>query len=183
MKKIRSGSILISEPFLGDPNFERTVVLICRHDEEGSFGLVLNRKSNLKLSDVLDIEQFNSDLELNIGGPMQYNTLHYIHQLTQLEESIALGNSVYWGGDYEKLKYLLSTGSVASDEIRFFLGYSGWSAGQLEEEIENNVWIVNNKDTNNLFNLNQDTLWREILKQMGGKYKVLANYPIDPSLN
>ncbi|GEO04602.1 UPF0301 protein [Adhaeribacter aerolatus] len=183
MKKIRSGTILISEPFMGDPNFERTVVLICRHDEEGSFGLVLNRKSNLKLSDVLDIEQYNTDMELNIGGPMQYNTLHYIHQLEELEEAIALGNSVYWGGDYEKLKYLLSIGSIAADDIRFFLGYSGWSPGQLEEEIENNVWIVNNKATDNLFNLNQDTLWREILKQMGGKYKVLANYPIDPSLN
>jgi putative transcriptional regulator len=84
MKKVRSGTILISEPFMGDPNFERTVVLICRHDEEGSFGLVLNRKSNLKLSDVLDIEQYNTDMELNIGGPMQYNTLHYIHQVETL---------------------------------------------------------------------------------------------------
>ncbi|MDB5263832.1 MAG: hypothetical protein JWQ14_3115 [Adhaeribacter sp.] len=183
MKKVRSGSILISEPFMGDPNFERTVVLICRHDEEGSFGLVLNRKSNLKLSDVLDIEQYNTDMELNIGGPMQYNTLHYLHQVEALEESISLGNSVYWGGDYEKLKVLLATGAIAPDDIQFFLGYSGWSPGQLEEEIENNVWIVNNKATDNLFNLNQDTLWREILKQMGGKYKVLANYPIDPSLN
>ncbi len=183
MKTVRSGSILISEPFLGDPNFERTVVLICRHDEEGTFGLVLNRKSNLKLSDVLDIEQGNGDMELNIGGPMQYNTLHYIHQLEALQESIPLGKSVFWGGDYDQLQEMLAAGQIEPDEIRFFLGYSGWSPGQLEEEIERDSWIINNTYTDRLFDLDQDKLWREILKQMGGKYKVLANYPIDPSLN
>lgn len=183
MKKIRSGTILISEPFMGDPNFERTVVLVCRHDEEGSFGLVLNRKSNLKLSDVLDVFQQDGDMELSIGGPMEYNTLHYIHQLDQLQEAIPLSQSVFWGGDYEQLKEFLSSGLISPDEIRFFLGYSGWSPGQLQEEIENKIWIVNNTATDLLFDLNQDSLWREILKQMGGKYKVLANYPIDPSLN
>ena len=183
MKKVRSGSILISEPFLGDPNFERTVVLICRHDEDGTFGLVLNRKSNLKLSDVLDVEKGNGDMDLNIGGPMQYNTLHYIHQLDELQESIPLGKSVYWGGDYDQLQDMLTSGQLKSDDIRFFLGYSGWSPGQLDEEIERDSWIVNNTYTDKLFDLDQETLWREILKQMGGKYKVLANYPIYPSLN
>jgi putative transcriptional regulator len=183
MKKIRSGTILISEPYMGDPNFERTVVLVCRHDEEGSFGLVLNRKSNLKLSDVLDVFQQDGDMELSIGGPMEYNTLHYIHQLDKLQEAIPLSQSVFWGGDYEQLKEFLSSGLISPDEIRFFLGYSGWSPGQLQEEIENKIWIVNNTATDLLFDLNQDSLWREILKQMGGKYKVLANYPIDPSLN
>jgi len=169
---------------MGDPNFERTVVLICRHDdEEGTFGLVLNRKSNLKLSDVLDIFQQSGDMDLNIGGPMQYNTLHYIHQIERLEESIPLSDSVYWGGDYDQLKELLASGLISPDEIRFFLGYSGWSPGQLQAEIDKKTWIINNNTTNKLFDLDQDTLWREILKEMGGKYKVLANYPIDPSLN
>jgi len=168
---------------MGDPNFERTVVLVCRHDEEGSFGLVLNRKSNLKLSDVLDVFQQEGDMELSIGGPMEYNTLHYIHQLDKLQEAIPLSQSVFWGGDYEQLKEFLSSGLISPDEIRFFLGYSGWSPGQLQEEIDNKIWIVNNTATDLLFDLNQDSLWREILKQMGGKYKVLANYPIDPSLN
>jgi putative transcriptional regulator len=183
MTKVKSGSILISEPFLGDPNFERTVVLLCKHDEEGSFGLVLNRRSNIRLSAVLELGQFNFDAELNIGGPMQHNTLHYIHQLPVLEEAIPLGGAVFWGGDFEQLKELMVNGKVDPDDIRFFLGYSGWSANQLEEEIKNNVWIVNNSATDQLFNLNADSLWRDILKQMGGKYKILSNYPIDPSLN
>lgn len=183
MTKVKSGSILISEPFLGDPNFERTVILICKHDEEGSFGLVLNRKSNLKLSDVLELEQTYLDMELHVGGPMEHNTLHYIHQLAVIPESIPLGSTVFWGGDFDKLKDLLNTGNIEPDDIRFFLGYSGWSADQLEDEIKNNVWIVNNSATDKLFDLNADSLWRDILKEMGGKYKILSNYPIDPSLN
>ncbi len=183
MVKVKSGSILISEPFLGDPNFERTVVLVCKHDDEGSFGLVLNRKANLKLSDVPELEDLHFDMDLHLGGPMEHNTLHYIHQLAILDESIVLGPNVFWGGDFEQLKVLLNSGKIDQDDIRFFLGYSGWSAAQLEDEIKNNVWIVNNTVTDNLFNLNVDSLWRDILKQMGGKYKILSNYPIDPSLN
>jgi putative transcriptional regulator len=182
MTKVQEGSILISEPFLGDPNFERTVVLVCKHDEEGSFGLVLNRKSTLKLSDVLDYDH-SFDTELGVGGPMQYNTLHYIHRVEALEESIPLADSLYWGGDYEQLQEFILKGKIEPADIRFFLGYSGWSPGQLEEEVDKNVWIVNNNATDKLFTLDADSLWRQILKEMGGKYKVLANYPIDPSLN
>lgn len=182
MEKVRDGSILISEPFLGDPNFERTVVLVCKHDEEGSFGLVLNRLSTLKLSDVLEYEP-GFDSPLSVGGPMEYNTLHYIHRLPEIAESIVLNEGLYWGGDYEQLLGLISGGQIDAADIRFFLGYSGWSPGQLEEEVDKNVWIVNNNASDKLFTLDAETLWRQILKEMGGKYKVLANYPIDPSLN
>jgi putative transcriptional regulator len=182
MTQIRDGSILISEPFLGDPNFERTVVLVCKHDEEGTFGLVLNRKSTLKLSDVLDYDH-SFDAELGVGGPMQYNTLHYIHRIAEVEESVPLAENLFWGGDYEQLQELIMAGRISPEDIRFFLGYSGWSPGQLEEEIDKNVWIVNNNATDKLFTLDVESLWRLILKEMGGKYKVLANYPIDPSLN
>ncbi|HSI90692.1 MAG TPA: YqgE/AlgH family protein [Adhaeribacter sp.] len=183
MTNIKSGSIIISEPYLGDPNFERTVILICRHDEEGSFGLVLNRRSNLKLSDVLDYFDHGFEMELGIGGPLQHNTLHYIHNRPDFPASIKLFDDLYWGGDYEHIKTELEQGRINPDEIRFFLGYSGWVPGQLEEEISKNVWIVNNNAGKKLFTLNADTLWRQILKDMGGKYKILSNYPIDPSLN
>jgi putative transcriptional regulator len=179
-----NGSILISEPYLGDPNFERTVVLICSHvEDEGTFGLVLNRKSNLKLSDVVDVFNDTFEAELGIGGPVQYNTLHYIHRINDIPQAVALHDGLYWGGDFESLRTLIAAGSVGNDDIRFFLGYSGWTPGQLQEEIDKNVWIVNNNAANKLFNLEADTLWRSILRQMGGKYKVLANYPVDPRLN
>ncbi|MFC5270258.1 YqgE/AlgH family protein [Adhaeribacter terreus] len=183
MTDIKAGSILISEPYLGDPNFERTVVLVCRHDEEGSFGLVLNRRSNLKLADVLDYFDKGLEMELGIGGPLQHNTLHYIHNRTDFPDAIKLSDTLYWGGNYDYVKNKLENGEINPEEIRFFLGYSGWTPGQLEEEIEKNVWIVNNNASKKLFTLNADTLWRQILKEMGGKYKILSNYPVDPSLN
>lgn len=182
--KPQNGSILISEPYLGDPNFERTVVLICSHSEdEGTFGLVLNRMSNLKLSDVIDVYSDTFEAELGIGGPVQYNTLHYVHRLSQLSQAVKLGEDVYWGGDFEMLRTMIGSGLVSPSEIRFFLGYSGWTPGQLQEEIDKNVWIVNNNAANKLFNLEADSLWRSILREMGGKYKVLSNYPVDPRLN
>lgn len=184
LNKPQNGSILISEPYLGDPNFERTVVLICSHsEEEGTFGLVLNRISNLKLSDVIDIYDDTFEAELGIGGPVQYNTLHYVHRLSQLPQAVKLGENLYWGGEFEMLRTMITSGIISTDDIRFFLGYSGWTPGQLQEEIDKNVWIVNNNATNKLFNLEVDTLWRNILRQMGGKYKVLSNYPVDPRLN
>jgi len=183
MKKLQPGSLLISEPFLQDDNFDRTVILLCSHGSEGSFGLVLNRKANLKLSDVLDFDHRHFDLQLGIGGPMEYNTLHYLHQMADLEDSIHLTENVYWGGDFETLKSRLETGVVSEESIRFFLGYSGWSPGQLEEELRKNVWFVNQTAANKLFNLNADSLWRSVLKEMGGKYRMYSNYPTDPSLN
>ncbi|MDX5345958.1 MAG: YqgE/AlgH family protein [Hymenobacteraceae bacterium] len=183
MQKIQNGSILISEPFLGDENFERSVVLVCSHSAEGSFGLVLNRLSNLMLSDVLPVDEAVFDKELGIGGPMEHNTLHYLHQLSDLPESIQLSEQVFWGGDFNELQDRIAEGQIAEEKIRFFLGYSGWDAGQLEEEIEKNVWIINNQAIDKFFNLSPENLWREILKRMGGKYKMLSNYPIDPSLN
>ncbi|MFD2515723.1 YqgE/AlgH family protein [Pontibacter locisalis] len=184
LMKPQNGSLLISEPFLGDPNFERSVVLICSHeDAEGTFGLVLNRKSNLRLSDVIDLKNDAFDVELGIGGPVQYNTLHYVHRLPHLPQSIHLNEDVYWGGDFEMLQTMIEAGIVSNNDIKFFLGYSGWTAGQLQKEIDENVWIVNNKAANKLFKLEPDKLWRSVLRQMGGKYKVLSNYPVDPRLN
>ncbi|QCR21918.1 YqgE/AlgH family protein [Pontibacter sp. SGAir0037] len=184
LTKPQSGSILISEPFMGDPNFERTVILLCNHDDEGgSFGLVLNRLSNLMLSDVMETYNEAFDAELGVGGPVQYNTLHFVHRIATLSQAVKLSEDVYWGGDFEELRTMISAGLITPSDVKFFLGYSGWTAGQLQEEIDKNVWIVNNNATNKLFNLEADNLWRNILRQMGGKYKVLSNYPEDPRLN
>ncbi len=184
LNKPKSGSLLISEPYQGDLNFERSVVLLCNHnEEEGTFGLIINRLSNLKLTDVIDLYSDSFEADLGIGGPVQANTLHFIHNLPELPDAIQLGENLYWGGDFEKLRILIGSGQVPATSIKFFLGYSGWTPGQLQEEIDRNVWIVNNIAANKLFNLEADSLWRNVLRGMGGKYKVLSNYPLDPRLN
>lgn len=182
-EKAASGKVLISEPFLDDPNFERTVVLICDHNEEGSFGFVLNKPmDSLMLKDVVDGVE-NDEFPIYIGGPVEQDVLQFIHTIDTLPGAIDLGNGIYLGGDYEMLKLLVNNEQVKEGDIRFFVGYSGWSEGQLQDELNNEVWIVTSIDKQNIFNSDTDGLWRSILKNMGGKYKVISNFPVDPRLN
>lgn len=179
-----SGDFLISEPFLNDPNFERTVILICEHTEESTFGLILNKLSDLKLDDVLE-EKITFPAYLNLGGPVEQNTLHFIHRLEgKIEGSIELNNGLFWSGDFEQIKFLLNSNLVKEEDIQFYLGYSGWDAGQLRKELDKQSWFVRKKATaTEIFDMESDILWKSILSQMGGKYRVFSNYPVDPRLN
>lgn len=185
---MKPGSLLISRPFLNDPNFERTVVLICRDEpDEGSFGLVLNRASDLTLGDVLELPLGDvspaAPLPLHLGGPVQPNTLHYLHQRSDLPDTTSLGQGTYWGGDFDRLLELMRAGEVGGAEIRFYAGYSGWGAGQLADEIERKTWIAHPPAAGKVFTLTTDAFWQTILREKGGRYKALSNYPIDPRLN
>lgn len=182
-KDLQKGDLLISEPFLGDPNFERSVVLLCEHSTQSSFGFVLNQKTEMTLMQVWE-ETSYCDFPLYIGGPVQKNTLHFIHRLgNQIDNSLEIAKDLYWSGDYEQVATLLNFGKIKENDIRFFLGYSGWSENQLTNEIKQNAWIVSKGDSDFIFDTHSKDFWRGILKKMGGKYKMLANYPIDPSLN
>lgn len=178
------GVILISEPFLPDPNFERTVVLICDHNDQGSVGFVLNRYADIKLADVVD-DFTDYENILYVGGPVEQNTMHFLHKIPHdLEGSLPLSEGIAWGGDFEKLKFLVNTKQIEIEGVRFFLGYSGWAPGQLEKEINENSWIVYKPDNLiEIWDMEATDLWRKILKKMGGKFKIMSNYPIDPRLN
>ncbi|NMM47944.1 YqgE/AlgH family protein [Marinigracilibium pacificum] len=178
------GSCLISEPFLPDPNFERSVVLLCENNEDGSFGFVLNKPSILTLSEVLD-EKPALDIPLYVGGPVQQDTLHFIHRRPDLiDEAVPLGNGVYWGGNFEQVVNLLRSGIYLDEDFKFFIGYSGWTAGQLQKELEETSWIVSEKtDLDTIFVHGSEEIWGDILRKMGGEFKMFANYPLDPRLN
>ena len=180
----KGGDFLISEPFLPDPNFERSVVLICENSEEGTFGLVLNKTTDLLLEDVMD-EEIPFHGTLNIGGPVEQNTLHFIHRIEEpIEGSVEIGHGLYWSGNFEQIKSLLREGTIDEYSVKFFLGYSGWSEGQLREELDRQSWFVKPTATpRQVFDLQEEALWKSILEDMGGKYKVFSNYPIDPRLN
>jgi putative transcriptional regulator len=178
------GDLLISEPFLPDPNFERTVILLCEHDENGSFGFVLNKPSTVKFNDVVE-EAVDFEENLFIGGPVQHDTLHFIHRSThQLDSGKEIGKDVYWGGNFDDLMSIINTKTIVKNDFRFFLGYSGWSEGQLEEELKAKSWIVYRQPSaDKIFDLEPKLLWKEALKELGGKFKMFSNYPVDPRLN
>jgi putative transcriptional regulator len=176
------GKLLIAEPFLGDPNFERSVVLLCEHNAEGSFGFVLNQLSNLWLNDALT-EPVLRNLPLYVGGPVEQNTLHFVHRVAHLEEATALGEHIFWGGDFDQLVSLLNMGKISEQDVRFFVGYSGWGAGQLAEEIAQKSWIISQTNADFIFDTPPSQFWRAVLRQMGGEYRVKSHYPTDPRLN
>ena len=177
------GRLLISEPYLTDPNFERTVVLLCEHNAEGSFGFVINKPSILKVSEVME-DMLSIDNLVYVGGPVQQDTLHFIHRNVSVVNAVEIVSNVYWGGDFENLVTLCDTKQIAATDIRFFLGYSGWGPGQLENELEQDSWIVCDFVTDQLlFDTDPQNMWRKALDNMGGRFSVYSNYPVDPRLN
>lgn len=166
-----------------DPNFKRTIVLLTEHNEEGSIGFVLNRLTEYKLNDVLpDFPEFDS--EVYYGGPVQIDTLQFIHKAGDiLEGSTRIVDGLYWGGNFDILKILIETKAVDPSDFRFFIGYSGWGAGQLKDELSINSWIVTSSKTENIFSDEPDKLWKEISKSLGKKFAILASFPENPSVN
>ena len=125
------------------------------------------------------------DNEIFVGGPVEQNTLHFIYfGEKKLEDSISIGADLWWGGAFEDLVKNLKTGIMNPESVRFFIGYSGWASGQLSDELSENTWIISDAKLEEEFLQNTpDELWRSVLKNMGGEFKVMANYPLDPRLN
>jgi putative transcriptional regulator len=157
--------------------------LLTEHNENGSVGFVLNKPVDIAVCEILnDFPQ--SDCKVSIGGPVNTNTVHYIHTLGELvPESIKIISGIYWGGNFEKIKSLIESGIINNNQIRFFLGYSGWSPSQLDNELSQNAWIVGDTTAEEVMNVNQVSSWNETLAHMGEKYRSLANFPENPGLN
>lgn len=166
-----------------DTNFKRSVVLLCDHNESGTVGFILNKPVPVTLNEVL--EDFPSfEVSLSLGGPVQTDSLHYLHKLgDKLEGSIEVLPGIYWGGDFETLQVMIGSGMVAKEDVRFFLGYSGWDLGQLKEEIKEKSWISLRAKPGDIFREPNENQWNEILERNGGEYKLIAHYPEDPQLN
>ncbi len=181
--KPAAGRFLISEPFMYDQNFQRTVVLLVEHGPTGSLGFVMNRQLEVSIQEI--IEDFPTvECPVFMGGPVEQSTLHYVHRLgDELPHSRKVTAEIYWGGSFEVLKEKLEKGEVDKHDILFFVGYSGWAPGQLEQELERKSWIVAPEDPTFIFRNDYQDLWRTVLQSMGTKYKVIANYPVDPRLN
>ncbi len=180
---IKKGSLLIADPFLKDPNFMRTVVLLCDHQPEGTIGFVINRKYNKTIGELIS-QLENCSLPVYYGGPVQTDTIHFLHKCPHLiEDGISIGNGMYWGGDFEKAAELLRNNELEKNIIRFYIGYSGWGEEQLQNEIKEKTWLTTKATSHLVFHKNESFIWQDSLKQLGGKYEQLIHYPLDPQLN
>jgi len=181
--KPEKGKVLISEPFLGDVYFKRSVVLITEHNKEGSVGFVINKPVDIKMGDVM--QDFpEAELLLSMGGPVGTDTIHFIHTLGKIiPNSVPVYDNLYWGGDFKVLKDFFRKGEVESGQVRFFIGYSGWAPGQLEGEINRDSWLIARLSSQNIMANRSEDTWKKALTRLGKKYKLWAGFPDNPDLN
>ncbi len=181
--KPNTGRILISVPFLQDFYFKRSVVLLAEHGDDGSFGIIINKPVEVKLSDIAsEFEGF--DAPVFLGGPVKTDSLFFIHTRPDLiDEGIEIMEGLYWGGNIETVKELIKTGELKKTEIRFFIGYSGWVPDQLNQELEEHSWVVSITNPQQVFRSNPTELWAQTLRKLGKEYKFWVVYPPNPSYN
>lgn len=178
------GDILLSEPFLDDPYFGRKVVLLCEHNDEGSFGFVLNNFVDIDVDEVLD-ELPKLHTRISVGGPVKNGNLYYLHTRADIPDSIPVVGGVHMGGDFDHIKSMMEDGQLTAKDIRFFIGYSGWSPSQLDHEIQSRSWFVCKGHRQDIMRTDEDNdvFWKRLVHDLGDGYAHIANAPSDPSLN
>lgn len=179
------GSILISEPFLQDAYFQRSVVLLVEHNMQGSMGFVLNKKTDLIVNTFFpELEEY-PEIPIYLGGPVSANRLFFIHSLGDLivPDSVKIKDRLYFDGDFEALKRYMQNGHSIEGKVKFFLGYSGWTEGQLGNEINKNSWVVSHAAKENVLLADGESFWKNSLEQLGSNYEAWTKYPKDPYLN
>jgi putative transcriptional regulator len=181
--KYLKGQLLLDSGQLSGSFFQRTVVLICQHNAEGAFGLVLNRASGNKLGEMLvaDVPEELKEQPLYLGGPVQVSALSFLHSDSFLPEASVMPN-LDLGHSLDSLVELGESFS-ATKKMKMFAGYAGWSPGQLEDEMKRQAWLTHPASLDLVFDSDPAQLWRMILRQKGPKYRVLADMPEDVSLN
>ena len=174
------GKLLVSSPSLLDPNFRKTVVLIAHHDDDGAMGLVLSHPSDVTASDLVPSLEGLPGAEdpVFVGGPVQPEAFMVLAEFEDVDQAAAPIT--------DRLGFLPADAEpddLSITRLRLFAGYSGWAAGQLEAELEEDSWIVVGAETADAFAGDPDELWRRVLRRKGGAFELMAAMPFDPSLN
>jgi putative transcriptional regulator len=182
--KLKKGNLLIAEPsIIGDLSFNRSVILLADYNTEGSVGFIINKPLKYTIHDL--IPDIAARFKIYNGGPVEQDNLYFIHNIPELiPNSIEISNGIYWGGDFESTKELINKGAISNDNIRFFLGYTGWDENQLENEMESNSWIItSNSYENKIIGKSATHFWKEQILELGGEYLIWSNAPENPYLN
>lgn len=184
--KPNRGRILISEPFGRDDIFKRSVVLLVDYSaEKGAMGFILNKFIPGEKIDYKFLNELgNKKIAFSFGGPVGLENLFYIHTLSGdiLEGSQEIIPGLYWGGEYKQLRRMIISNQISTKQIRFFAGYSGWSALQLENEIKNNMWLLKDVTTKEVLTIDEK-MWSNQVAQLDEKYKIWNSIPEDAKMN
>ena len=174
------GKILISEPFLRDATFGRSVVLLIDHTEEGSMGLIINKQLPIFVNDIIKEFKYIENIPLYKGGPIATDTLFYLHTLADIPGAIPISKGLYLNGDFDEIKKYILQGNKVD---RFFLGYSGWESEQLSTELKENTWLVSKEENAYLMNGDTKDMWKQALEKLGSKYETWSRFPQVPTFN
>ena len=180
----KKGNLLIAEPtIIGDVSFNRSIILLADHSLEGSIGFILNKPLDYTISDL--VPEVEAPFKVYNGGPVEQDNLYFIHKIPHLiPNSIEISLGIYWGGDFSMVAELIAKEIVNENDIKFFLGYSGWDANQLESELKTNSWVVTeNIYKNHIIEKNYETFWKEKMLEFGDDYSIWSNAPEDPNYN
>lgn len=178
------GKILISEPFLRDATFGRSVVLLIDHTEEGSMGLIINKQLPIFVNDI--IKEFKYIENISFIQRRTYlatDTLFYLHTLADIPGAIPISKGLYLNGDFDEIKKYILQGNKVDRYIRFFLGYSGWESEQLSTELKENTWLVSKEENAYLMNGDTKDMWKQALEKLGSKYETWSRFPQVPTFN
>jgi putative transcriptional regulator len=180
----KPGQVLLSEPFLEDVYFGRKAVLLCEHNKESSFGFVLNNFIEVDLHELLqDMPQWEA--RISLGGPVKNSNLYYLHTCRQVPDATQVMEGLYMGGDFDWIKQAVLDQRITDLELRFFVGYAGWTSGQLADEIKSKSWFVVDASMEKIMDttIEEDDYWKQLILAMGPEFTHIANAPTDPSLN
>lgn len=181
--KPQKGSLLISEPTLKDSYFNRSVVLLVEHNNDGTVGFILNKQIEIDLNGLVkDFDQIETSVFF--GGPVNKDNLFFVHSFGKaIEGALPITKNLFWGGDFTMLKDILRKDHSSIQKVRFFIGYSGWDPGQLEMELEQNSWVVKSTVEDDILFRAPNNLWKETLRNMGSDLALLSFFPENPQLN
>lgn len=177
------GCALLSEPFLPDFYFQRSVVLLTHHTEDMDMGFVLNKKIEISLDELVYDIKPKGEIPVYLGGPLNRENLYYIHNLEFLPNSYKIKESLYLNGDFDLLKTFINTGNNLEGKVKFFFGYSSWEKEQLANEIKEDSWLVADVPNTDVLDLQELDIWKKSMKSLGGKYEYWTKFPKNPMLN
>lgn len=181
--KSTKGKTLISDPFLMGPVFERAVIYMVNHTNDGAMGFILNQPTDVVVGQAVQ-NLPNCKFPIYYGGPVDDNILFFLHTKADLiPNSIEVVKGIYWGGEFETIGRLIDEGTLSQEDIKFFVGYSGWGELQLEEEFKKDSWLTGKITTKELFKQHDANLWNNELEKSKTDYSFLSKFAHTPSLN